>query len=422
MRQRTQRKVAMTDRWLRDLEGPPAPPESNKTATVMWWDSESPLIVRTSSRGGKSLMTWYHNKAGTLRWYTIGRCPPWTRINEARDVAFEVRKRAAEGDDPHADKIEARRRHRELLSFGQLATRYLAAAENRSKAVQYRPRLEVDVLPEWRGRKAVDVTADDARALINRIAERSPSMARLVQSAASSVFTWAIGSGVIRMPVNPFTRLDVPAARKTEEDDRTRVFSHDELRKMWAVFGDDDCGRALKVMTLTGQRVNEVARMKWQEVSGRQWSLPRGRVKTKAAHEIWLSKAALELIGEPGEGLVFPNAAKKHLLAKRWALVEDKTGIEQADEEGAQIRDLRRTLQTNVSEYIDEPWLADMMTNQMKKGMARIYDKAKHRRRMADAWDAWAKMLTDRIITGKPVRDDNVRRFPGTREKTKKIV
>jgi hypothetical protein len=67
MRQRTERKINMTDKWLRGLEAPPAPADPAKTATVLWWDSESPLIVKVSSRGGKSLMTWYHTNAGVLR-------------------------------------------------------------------------------------------------------------------------------------------------------------------------------------------------------------------------------------------------------------------------------------------------------------------------------------------------------------------
>jgi integrase len=412
----TERKILMTDRWLRDLEGPDAPADPDKTATVMWWDSESPLIVKASSRGGKSLMTWYRNQSGVLRWYAIGRFPPW-RIADARDVAREVRNRAALGEDPHAAKVEARRKHRVEPSFEQLARRYLAAddVKRRVKSLsQYAARLEADVLPAWGSRKAVDITEDDARALLNGLAERSRGTARLTKAAVSAVFAWAIGAGVVKTK-NPLRDLELPVLRKTEDEERTRVYDHDELRRMWAAFGDDDPGRVLKLLLLTGARRGDVTKMTWREVKGRVWTIPASRIKRKRPHEVWLSDEAVRLVGERGEGLVFPGA-KKDRLNGRWAEVETATGIEHAHEEGAVIHDLRRTFQTNVAEHIDEPWVADLMTAHVKKGMQRIYDQAKHRARFARNWDEWARIVTQRIAEGRPVEEGDVTQFPGSKK------
>jgi integrase len=54
----------------------------------------------------------------------------------------------------------------------------------------------------------------------------------------------------------------------------------------------------VKLLALTGQRRDEVARMEWAEIDfgRRSWTLPRERVKTDQAHEVPLSDAAVAIL------------------------------------------------------------------------------------------------------------------------------
>jgi integrase len=407
---RTANKLVITDAWLKAV----APPEPRKTedgdkpTATLYWDRDSPLVVKVTSGGAKSFCCTYRTKSGIQRWYHVGSYPN-VRIAAAREKARDVRDAAAKGGDPHkTEKIDARRRQRELLSFEHLVKKYTAAHQGMDALPQYLGRLKKEVLPSWGTHKAIDITQDDVHTLISNIGARAPGSARLTRAAVSAVFQWGIDTRLVRV-ANPCRGFSIPAAEKDPDHDRTRVYSHRELRAMWEVFNEIEAGDVLKVLLLTGQRREEVAEMTWEEIEGQWWTIPGSRAKNNVPHSVWLADAALALLGERAEGRVFAKGTK-WCLDRGWATVEDRTGIEQ-HEEGAQIRDLRRTFQTSVAEHIDEPWLADLLTNHVKRGMRKIYDKAKHRGRMRAAWDAWATMLTEKIVQGQPVEDRKVIKF-----------
>jgi integrase len=65
---------------------------------------------------------------------------------------------------------------------------------------------------------------------------------------------------------------------------RDRVLSDTELKLVWAALGDDDFGRILKLLTLTGQRESEIGELKWGEVAGGSIVLPPARTKNGHPH------------------------------------------------------------------------------------------------------------------------------------------
>jgi integrase len=86
----------------------------------------------------------------------------------------------------------------------------------------------------------------------------------------------------------------------TAERARDRVLSDEELRLVWQAA--DKLGGAfaplVKLLALTGQRRDEVARMRWEEVGieNRLWTLPAERTKNNQPHEVPLSNAALAIL------------------------------------------------------------------------------------------------------------------------------
>jgi integrase len=111
-------------------------------------------------------------------------------------------------------------------------------------------------------------------------------------------------------------------------------------------------GGIVELLALTGQRREEVAGMKWEELdlARRVWTLPRSRTKNAKEHVVHLSKQSLDVLkgGETREGFVFAfsgtkpfnvfSRAKRHLDQISGVIRE--TGFPSI---GIQIRPLRRT-------------------------------------------------------------------------------
>ncbi|MEH3118878.1 MAG: tyrosine-type recombinase/integrase [Methylorubrum populi] len=79
---------------------------------------------------------------------------------------------------------------------------------------------------------------------------------------------------------------------------RTRVLSEDEIARVLKACRDDDFGRIVRLLLMTGQRRDEVADMAWAEVdlASAVWSLPDPRVKNGQGHDVPLSKPALQVL------------------------------------------------------------------------------------------------------------------------------
>ena len=69
---------------------------------------------------------------------------------------------------------------------------------------------------------------------------------------------------------------------------------------MWLTCGDDNYGRIVKLLALTGCRFSEIADLQWHEVNVelQQLELPGGRTKNKRDHVVQLSPLAWLLLPE----------------------------------------------------------------------------------------------------------------------------
>jgi len=122
---------------------------------------------------------------------------------------------------------------------------------------------------------------------------------------AKAAYGWGVKRGALS--VNPFVNLPVAPTPRRE-----RVLSDDELAAIWCA--TDDAGAfngIVRLLILTGQWREEVAGMKWAEVSAdfSTWVIPASRAKNGATHIVPLSAPAQDLLRTAprfGE-LVFPG-------------------------------------------------------------------------------------------------------------------
>jgi integrase len=108
----------------------------------------------------------------------------------------------------------------------------------------------------------------------------------------STFFVWAMTRGIC--DANPVIGTAVPEVGKSRE----RVLSDDELAAVWRACKDDDHGRVVRLLILTGCRRQEVGGMAWSEIDLERglWKLPAARSKNKRAHELPLMPMALDVI------------------------------------------------------------------------------------------------------------------------------
>lgn len=338
-------------------------------------------IVRTRA-GGKPL-----NK-------TIGTYPLMT-LAKARDEARVFLIGIAKDGPP-----------REERTFGELVTEWLnkvAKPNNRSWQQQER-RLEIHVLPEWRGRQLASLKRADVRDLIEAIeGDVNPNR---VLSLIRTLFRYALSRDWIE--ASPAEGIAKP---KTEHS-RDRVLDMDEVKRAYVaaeLLGYPFTG-FIRMLFLTGQRRTEVASMRWRDIDrdGGTWTIPAEASKSGRAHVVPLSDAAMTLIeGTPelgehvwtsdGESFVTGYSKAKSRLdafiaAKGNALAPWV------------LHDIRRTVATHMVRLgVTETTVGRVLNHAVQGVTGKVYALHSYVPEKRSALDRWAAEV-QRVINGKDSR------------------
>jgi integrase len=248
---------------------------------------------------------------------------------------------------------------------------------------------------------------------------KSDARARGLFVALSSFFTWAQRHRLIE--INPCRTVPRPAAAKV----RDRVLTSDEVRWFWQATETADAPRVpgapkpfkalLRLLLLTGQRLDEVAGMTHEELHDNgSWHLAGSRTKNKKAHVVPLSPLARDLIASmPGhEGLVFSTTGtspvsgwsrmKRRLDAAMLALAKQERGGKFAIPPW-RLHDLRRTAVTGMVELGAPPHVVELVVNHVsghKAGVAGVYNKSEMLPERKAALERWAAHL-EGLVSGR---------------------
>jgi integrase len=260
-------------------------------------------LRRTSS--GVIIKQWalrYRDSLGASRRHDLGTSPTMTTV-QARELATQKLHGAKHGTAPHNERIEAAKaeraeRARAADNFLVLARTYL---DRNPKDLRKRSLVESQryLLKSWQPLHACsvhDVTTrligDQLHVIATKQGDAAHNKAR---GTLSALFRWLIEQGIVdRNPVSATGERDAVA--------RDRVLEPAELAAIWAACGDDDYGRVVRLLAVTGQRFAEVAELPWSEVNGADWVLPAARAKNGNEHFIPLTAAAVALLPERREG------------------------------------------------------------------------------------------------------------------------
>jgi integrase len=180
------------------------------------------------------------------------------------------------------------------------------------------------------------------------------------------------------------------------------VLSDAELKTIWAACRGE-FGEAVKLLMLTGQRENEIGRLRWDEVREEEIVLPADRTKNGRAHVIPLSEPGKKILSQFKDDSRHCVFGRDDVGFRGWA-----SGKQLLDERAAlphwTIHDLRRTVATRMAELGVQPHIIEAVLNHVsghKAGVAGIYNRASYDKEKREALNIWAEHVTA-LIEGRP--------------------
>jgi integrase len=183
-------------------------------------------------------------------------------------------------------------------------------------------------------------------------------------------------------------------ASSYREASRDRVLDDPELasiilaaRKIPGAYGG-----IVEFLALTGQRREEVAKLKWNELDekSRTWSIPGSRTKNKRSHIVHLSETAWKVVAARPQGeFVFGTSRGKNFQAFRTAKekLDELSGVS-----GWRLHDLRRTIVSGMARLGVPPHVADKILNHQSgtiSGVAAVYQRHDFLAERKEALNRW---------------------------------
>jgi integrase len=321
---------------------------------------------------------------------TLGNVAKVT-LEDAKQRAKIIFGKVADGKDPANEKAEAR----------QVASHTLAAKIAdylEAKAASMKPRSCAETKRHleyhWKplhGLALGSIGRANVAAQVSAIAKESgPVAANRSRASLSAFFRWAIGEGLCDH--NP-----VAGTNKQEESGpRERSLSDAEAAAVWLAAPDNDYGRIVQLILLTGCRRDEIGSLQWPEVDLKEKTitLPGERTKNKQPHTVPLSDSAVAIVKQ------IPRRATRDLVFgvgkggySGWS--KSKAELDKAAKlkEPWTLHDLRRTVRTGLGKLGVQPHIAEAVLNHLPPKLIRTYDRNTYAAEKRDALDKWATHL-----------------------------
>src|SRR5215204_6041088 len=336
---------------------------------------------------------------------------------EARRRAKSVLGAVHNGDDPQERKAESRARA--SITLGTVAANYLerfAAERLRSKTLAETRRY---LIVSWKPLHGLGLNDIGRRAVAVRLSEitreNGPIAANRARVALSAFFNWAMREGL--SDGNPVIGTNRPA----DERSRDRVLSDEELAAIWGACRNDDFGRIVRLLILTGQRREEVGGMNWSELDLARalWTIPGNRTKTGRTHEVPLSHPLADLLWRTSlalrSGSLFGEGKGSFQgWSKAKAALDRRTSSAAKSLEPWRLHDLRRTVATRMAELGVQPHIIEAVLNHVsghKAGVAGVYNRALYAAEKRRALEGWAEHVCA-IVASDPANVTAIRCEP----------
>ena len=380
-------RVSLTDRFCANVK--------SDAARVDYFDEKTPgLVLRVAPTSVKTF-TLFYGPAAERKRLTLGRYPALS-LSRARTLAIEAQGNIKEGISP---------RRADQTTIGEIAEKYIAEhlASKRRGKVDARE-IRKYIVSHWRHKPITEITPEDVKTLIKPIARRTPAQAHMILSHVRRIWSWAINFdtpyGIVQSPAH----LLSPRALIGERNVRKRVLDDKEIRAYWRAADamGYPSGSMYQLIMLTGTRIAEAAEARWSEIDLKQklWTIPSERFKSEQEHVVPLSTMAVSLLrklprGKTGSHVFSTTGGVKAIngFSNSKKALDEIMLADLGELKPFVTHDARRTVRTRLAELAVDDKIAEMVIGHGKKGIARVYDHARHLPEMRAALDKWAKRL-----------------------------
>jgi integrase len=367
---------------------------------AVYWDTGLPGFgMKVTPKGRKVFIVMYRlaGAGSRLRKYTIG---PYGRVTlpMARAQAQKIFAARLDGRDPAEEKKQSQRRL-VVDRIDDLVETYIR--EHVAQTGTWRTisnLLRRDVIAHWGTKSIHEIKKRDVSDLIGLVAQRNAHASHRLLKTLKTFFRWCVGRALIDF--SPAEGI----LSNYREVSRDRVLTDEELaailiaaRQMQSPYGG-----IIELLALSGQRRNEVARLRWDELDEktRTWSIPSSRTKNKRTHMVHLSEQAWSVIeARPKGTFVFATSGKKPFsaFAKGKEAIDQLCGVS-----GWRVHDLRRTVVSGMARLGVPPHVADKILNHQAgtiSGVAAVYQRHDFLTERKDALDRWSSHVSQIIQT-----------------------
>ena len=309
------------------------------------WDDDIPgLGLRVLPSGRKGYIVQYRAGRRSRR-MSLGASTVLT-CEQVRTRAITIIAAAKNGEDPAAERDAGRK----VITVKELADRFdkehISIRVKASTAKEYRRNLERFILPALGRLTVTNITRADV-AKFHHDLRHIPYQANRCLEVISKMFSLAEMWGLRPDGSNPRKHI-----KKYPEEKRERFLSAAELRRVGEVLREMEAEGvelpsailAVRLLILTGCRLNEIMTLKWEyvEFTDKVLRLPDSKTGAKVVH---LGQPAIELLKaaeriEDNPWVITGTLEGKRLsdLQPFWQRVRARAGLKDA-----RIHDLRHT-------------------------------------------------------------------------------
>ena len=359
----------LTETYVQKLKVP-----EGKADIVVFDEKLSGFFVRKFATGKVSYGVKYSIN-GKSKKATLGPAVEGN-LKTMRVEASEVWAKSRQGIDVFAKKKATAEEASRLKTLGELVPPYIALRETGDKKWKpLAPKTLLDVTryltKSWaplHDKLITDITREMVEKQRDAIADKSGAVSgNRAHAALAGFFKWANKNGYV---VGAKSTADIDSLI---ERSRERVLKEAELAVIWQACEDDDHGRIVKLLMLTGCRREEIGGLLWAEINVKTLiienddrttteieyhaiELPAHRVKNKKPHIVPLSKAALAILQacerERHESRRYVFGGQGYV---NWWFGKDQLDKRIADRLGKPmdhwtVHDLRRSFVTHMNE------------------------------------------------------------------------
>ncbi|OAN61661.1 hypothetical protein A8B79_04335 [Balneola sp. EhC07] len=277
-------KKKLTDVFIKNFE--------TEKRRIEFSDTVKPgLVLRVSGNGSKTFAFRYRVNGKSKR-FTIGKYPA-VSLSKARSLSEELYIKSMQEIDPQKEKLETR--NRTIITISDLAEsykkRHLPKLKH-STQKDYIRRIDNFILPKLGNIEIGSLKRFQIIEFLEDMAEDAPIHSNRIRGILSSMYGFALQKALCEY--NPVSTVR-PISK---ENSRDRVYTEDEIKKLWVAFEKEvePFESVFKMLLITGQRLGETRRMKWEHIKDRVWIIPAEENKANRTHFLPLSSFALSIL------------------------------------------------------------------------------------------------------------------------------